>query len=732
MRSQEQPRTAPRARRGSALVMVLVLTFAMAALALSAIYLSASGSTLSRLYERERDFKYAAEAALALGKSRVNRDAAFAVALPDTGYTTLVSNGTITDAQGTTVPRVRYDLYVGVTGDTIGIYGRFLTLISRAYDAGGTRHVRRLDLSMESFSKYGMFVDIFPATLCYGTGEFIRGRAHTNTTWRSCATSPGPTYFDTVSAVVAVTGTATYTYPSLTGVAAITYPTVPALAQLPVLATSGGLNLAPVSGSVAPLTSGGTNVSGNTLGAATVPRGTRIFFDTVDVNGDGIVQQEDGMMMIFDAAAGVDTSSLRADVPHTPAAGAAVLGNIVLQTQCGASFTIGGRKQFFTVNRFREAWVRIAVKGSTAPLVTDADTTSMRNGNAAAQQLILTYGTARCYPVGDPHLMLAERMIDGTCAITTSAATSPVYLWGAQALACATTQRYGGQDTTFRPTSWRCTVYQPAQPTLPAGSGQCTTAAGVAATAVNVGAWRAWTGTALPTIATTRLQTVEAPYLWPMFKPYNLNAMGIIHFTSGPIYASGTFRGNMTLYVLGTITFIDDLLYDADPAVVICRNFLGLIGSGQIMVADNAMNRPRLLPGGGTRFLAPNFHFNLNAVAMSLTGDFGVEGWNNGPSIGSGTQTTVCGPTSTSGGCLNQTGGTINKTFVNATTGGAGLGLLENRSVDPCQLTNRKPPFFPVSGRYLDNKYYEIDPNNIETSADVRHLYQKLRGRVGT
>ncbi len=149
------------------------------------------------------------------------------------------------------------------------------------------------------------------------------------------------------------------------------------------------------------------------------------------------------------------------------------------------------------------------------------------------------------------------------------------------------------------------------------------------------------------------------------------------------------------------------------------------------MIADNAMNRPRLLPGGGTRFLSPNYHFLLNGVAMSLTGDFGVEGFGNGPSIAAGAQATVCGTTSTSGGCINQTGGTINKRFVNATTSGSGRGLRENRSVDPCQLTNRKPPFFPVSGKYLDNKYYEIDPNNIESAADVRHLYQQLRGRIG-
>jgi len=36
-----------------------------------------------------------------------------------------------------------------------------------------------------------------------------------------------------------------------------------------------------------------------------------------------------------------------------------------------------------------------------------------------------------------------------------------------------------------------------------------------------------------------------------------------------------------------------------------------------------------------------------------------------------------------------------------------------------------------VTGRYLDNKYYEIDPNNIETTSDVRTLFQRLRGRIG-
>ena len=48
-----------RARRGSALMLVLMLAVAMSALALSAIALRSSGSLIARYYERERDFRYA-------------------------------------------------------------------------------------------------------------------------------------------------------------------------------------------------------------------------------------------------------------------------------------------------------------------------------------------------------------------------------------------------------------------------------------------------------------------------------------------------------------------------------------------------------------------------------------------------------------------------------------------------------------------------------------------------
>ena len=178
-------------RTGSALILVLIMTLSLAGLAISAIYLSSSAGLLTRYYDKERDYRFAAEQALALGKSRVNRDTF--LKLPEDTAMAILSNAQLTDASGATIPKIRVNLYGAYTGDTIGIYGKFITLLSQAFDSGGTRHVRRLDLTSESFSRYGLFVNSFGA-LCFGTGEYIHGRAHSNTSWNSCAAGPGPDY----------------------------------------------------------------------------------------------------------------------------------------------------------------------------------------------------------------------------------------------------------------------------------------------------------------------------------------------------------------------------------------------------------------------------------------------------------------------------------------------------------------------------------------------------------
>jgi hypothetical protein len=781
-----------RSRRGSALILVLIMTLSLAGLAISAIYLSSSAGLLSRYYDRERNYRYAAEAALAMGKSRL-QTADTSLHMLDTGSQSLMTAASLKDATGATIPRVQVNLYGANTGDTVGVYGQFVTLLAQAYDSGGTRMVRRLDLTAESFSRFAMFTNTFASGLCYGNGEFIRGRAHSNQGWGSCG-SPGPQYFDTVSAHTTFSGTGQFTYPAVPGAALISMPTIAKLAALTGYASGANLQFTPVtavSGSVSKTQTchGGAcsavPVAGQMAAAAAANhpvRGTRVSFKPVDVNNNGVLDQSDGMVMIFDIADGIDTSSLRADLPRGQSGLTWNSGNsstIVMLNQCGllmhyaAGTAVAGgptfasaHNEFFPIARIHEAWVRkrlyagTLVTGGTLAaadsLIMAADTTiSTTAAREAADSLppaqainkIMSYGVgnSRCFPAGSPLLMLTERHVGATCAIDSTSTTSTnLWGWGAPTPCGATpSTQYGGMDTTFTANVTRCVFFGGGARNnhngIDAGAGKCPDS-GANTGQVKLGSWRLWAGTALPTIPTSVIQPVEAPFLWPLFVPYNMNTKGVINATTGPVYLSDTLRGFVTFYESNAsqdIVIIDDLVYDQDPttATALCRNFLGIIAGQNVLAADNALNRPRGDFSGTIRWFGfPNF--TLHAVTMALNGTVGVEDrvLLNSSSLNSG-NSPVTSPSSTctgnnvSAGCINQTGGVIEQ-VITATYDGSNIGMRENRTVDPCQKTNSRPPFFPQTGRYLDNKYYEIDPTLVATAAQVRTFYQTLRGHT--
>jgi hypothetical protein len=761
-------------RRGSALILVLIMTLSLAGLAISAIYLSSSANLLSRYYDRERNYRYAAEAAIALGKSRIQAGDT-SLHLPEDSALQLLNGASLKDAAGNTLPHIQVNLYGGYTGDTVGIYGQFVTLLAQAYDSSGTRMVRRLDLTAESFSRFAMFTNTFNMGGCYGTGEFIRGRAHSNQSWNSCG-PPGPTYYDTVSVHGTAQGSATYTYPTQSGVAVIPMPTIAKLAALTTYASGANLQFTPVTAASAnaAVVQSGLGLSGNTTmnmsgmmaGVAGKPvRGTRVSFKPVDVDNSGTLDLGEGMMMIFDIADGIDTSSLRVDLPRS---GSTPNNSVVMENQCGVliHFPAGqyppatgptfasAHNEFFPVARIHEGWVRKRITYGTlvtgGSLTLPGDTTTMEGigpdslPTAAAINKVLSYGigNSRCFPPGSPLLMLTERHTNSSCVIdTTTVGAATLWGWGATGGHCLASQQYGGMDSTFTANVTRCAFFGGGHTALHYGSsaelnaGECPLAGGQ----VKLGSWRAWAGTALPTIATSVIQPAEATYLWPLWIPYNLNSKGVVNATTGPVYLSDTLRGNVTFYesnAAQNIVIIDDLVYDQDPTIstALCRNFLGIIAGQHVLTADNGLNRPRPDASGTVRWFGfPNF--TLHAVTMALNGTVGIEDgysyFTNGILPG-GPQTnpaTTCGVGySVSGGCLNQTGGVIEQ-FISITYNG-NFGLRENRTVDPCQRTNQRPPFFPATGRYLDNKYYEIDPTLIASWAQVKALYATLRGHT--
>jgi hypothetical protein len=178
---------------------------------------------------------------------------------------------------------------------------------------------------------------------------------------------------------------------------------------------------------------------------------------------------------------------------------------------------------------------------------------------------------------------------------------------------------------------------------------------------------------------------------------------------------NGVLRGRVTLYAQ-YVGFVDDLVYTQDPAAATCANLLGVISDNDALILDNGINSPQR-PNGIYRWTDDNQDWIFHGVIMSRTGTVGVENFNSHPEA-----MKFCNGTITGRGCIQQAGGVI-EDAITPTFNGTGSGFAENRSVDICLLSD-SPPYFPTTGRYLDNRYYEIDPARF----DPANLFRTLQG----
>lgn len=726
-----------RLRRGSALILVLIMTLSLAALASSAIYMTGNSGMLSRYHDKERDLTFALESALELGTSRLRRDTS--LALYDTGFRQLLTNQAVYTSSGAPIVGVMVNLYAAYTGDTSGTYVPYVTLLATVSDAGGLRLARRADLQAQSFARYSFFADNFPATASIGSGENIPGRAHANSRFiGSSFGSPAPVFSDTVSAagtisgsgqwsdtVSATGGTTVIPYPSTTSPLA---PSATALAsRLSALASAGQVSFTPVSGSWWNAWSGGEDVSGKECGWCITTTGSRLEFVTFDVNNSGAIDSTEGFFRVFDLQAGGDTLRL---AMNYPVAGGTVFGvttqvtsglNIQWQNQCGAFYTIGGRREFFPVAMHVASWVKQRIITSTFPTVSAADTSTFGAGNRSAFAAINRQPTARCFPLGSPYLMNVERFTNNvTCAPIYSGFPSTTYTWGSAGVCVA--RRYGGQDTTFTTRVFTCFVDQDVR------TGECT------GSPTEVGGWRAYGGSNnLPADLSPVRQTAERSFLWPISATYNPNYRGVI-YAGGRLFVSGTVRGRATLYVNGPVSLIDDVMYDRAPADTanLCRNNFGLIARDSIMVSDNAINRPRWYRNSAsdTVMLGGNRDFIFHGTLMALGGS--VSAFNPSGAIRHTPVAATCptGISTTSGGCMQVVGGTIMKTYVSPYNSAvANSGLRPLRELDPCQMENRRPPYFPLARtRMRPTRTFDVDARQVNSASSIAAYFNRLRG----
>lgn len=679
-----------RARRGSALVLVLLMTLAVAALAVAAIFMTSSAGLLSRFYDKERLFQLAAESGLQMALSRLRNDMDFTVA--DTGFVTLLPGVTVPDADGTPLVGVGVFVYAMTTGDTSSAGSRTVTLISRAYDSFGTRHVRRMDVRLSSLSDFVLFADSMPSGESFGPA-IINGRVHSNGVLRS---RQNTVYQDSVTAVTSFSGSSvTFAGDTASGWPELYFPRDSQYSGLATLAAAGNLSYTPT-------------------------RHSRLEFVAYDADADGTVESTEGYARIFelDNDAYVQLLEVNPGVWGSGNNARHAWNDFVIQRQCGAFYLRSGRWHFFPVTTHHTSWAWTIISTIASG---DFPTTAPSNGNTYNENgavAILQQPTARCFPVGSPYLVNTERftMADGTISGTPSNNTTP---WGSST---NTAQRYGGSDTTFTASPRSCAF---------SSSGACTGGSQFA-----LGAWHAFAGT-----ADGALPAQMSPYHWPLDVSRNANSKGVIN-VSGNVYVHGTVAGRVTLRVGGLARLLESIRHATDPLDPNgppCTHQFGLISTGSAYIVDGVMTRVRRFgksanpSGTWDAFLGAQPRFDLHANLLSTGGTMYVQNrtelWGNG--IDRLDCPTVNGVRTSTGGCLVHVGSQAVKWYTMPHEGGTNDrgGFRPNPKPDRCMGTGARPPYFPTGYSYRVLRTVELSATRANTNARIEAILRRLRGQ---
>lgn len=222
------------------------------------------------------------------------------------------------------------------------------------------------------------------------------------------------------------------------------------------------------------------------------------------------------------------------------------------------------------------------------------------------------------------------------------------------------------------------------------------------------GSWRLFSTSPSPLVVAA-VGAAEAQYLHPINRPLNPSWKGVI-MVDGKVAISGVVRGKITLAATNDIILADDYVYATDPGDPDrdCADLLGIFSGDDIVVADNAINTT--VPINGDSWWdtprsfddTPGEFFQGVLLALDI---FTVENYNSGP-----TWSEACDATTWGRSCLYLTGGIIQKTR-GAVGTGSGTGYLKRYSYDVCAAQS-PPPYFPTTGHFAKNEYFQVDPTN--------------------
>lgn len=675
-----RPRMSGR-RRGSALILVLLMTLAVAALAVAAIFMSSSATLLSRFYDKERRFAYAAQSGIDRVLSRLQLDTTFAI--NSTTPVSALDQTTLTDASGASLTGVTVRVWAARTGDTTSSGPITISLLAQVADAGGTRYVRRVDVRRLHFGQWSLISNFATSTstLPFFNSAFVAGRVHNNQGW---VTITQATYRDSITSggSVGVTNAANLKTGSGQNQRRIPWPNADTL-----LATFFTASLS------------GTDTLRFDVSASFPPRVELVW---LDLDSDGLGEREEGFLRVFEPLGNdnyyyIDKIEVRSDGLASGSNEYVWWDDQTIQNQCGAFYRRNGRWQFFPVATHRLAWAWSIIDSTTAvpgpPVGGNAN-------SADAVRSILTRPTARCFPAGSPYLVNTERFTDN--GGTVGLGSSYTYPFGQQNPA----HRYGGQDSTLTMTVRQCDLNNAG---TQCGGGSIYT----------VGSWR----------------TLSSIPGRESLAPIDRGGSRSVAYFDHNIRLSGIVAGRFTVAVDGSTRIVDHLTYANGPNTVSgeCENLLGVVTRDFIRIEENLIShRTRVGSGSGVSqnsnvVLGGADHFPLHGAFFSTSFYFGVEGndfrQNN-------SNTSLCDGSTVSMGCIRHSGSaSMSETRAFSTSAAQGRGGRWALTPDPCmESSGFRPPFWPGTNRYKVLRSVDVRASHVISETARNAYFASLQG----
>jgi type II secretory pathway pseudopilin PulG len=213
----------------------------------------------------------------------------------------------------------------------------------------------------------------------------------------------------------------------------------------------------------------------------------------------------------------------------------------------------------------------------------------------------------------------------------------------------------------------------------------------------------------------------DALYLFPLSRQWNTRFKGVV-FVDGKVVLDGVIHGRVTVAANGNIIFGKDVTYyQGQTRDCTTGDIAGYFSGQSVIVANNTMNAPQTLNTDGSHLSTPSGTYRSYVTSTDETihgffltlKTFGAE--ENGLGSRSDEDCLQGGTFNAGRGCLSTFGGIIQsrRGAVGLTSG---AGYIKRYQYDACGATD-PPPYYPTTGVFVKNRFYELDPTRFNVAA---------------